>query len=49
MFGCVNILLVAEVAVVLPEEGGGRDGGEGQDGGPLRMIAFLEQDGGPLS
>ena len=35
MFGGVNILLVAEVAVVLPEEGGGRDGGEGQDGGPL--------------
>ena len=38
VFGGVDILFVAEVAVVLLEEGGGREGGEGQDVGPQPSL-----------
>ena len=40
MYGGINELMVEEVADDLHEEGGGRDGGEGQDGGPLKARCW---------
>ena len=40
VYGGINELMVEEVADDLHEEGGGRDGGEGQDGGPLKARCW---------